>query len=1122
MATNVFINEFHYDNASTDISEFIEIAGVAGTDLTGWSIELYNGSNGTLYDTRSLDGTVIPDLANGFGTIVENYPTNGIQNGAPDGIALVNNGTVVQFLSYEGSFTATNGSANGLTSTDIGVAESGSTPAGFSLQLTGTGTVFEDFVWTAPDDDTPGVVNIGQSFSSDGSTPNLVINEIDADQTSTDSVEFIELYDGGIGNTSLDGLTLVLYNGNNDESYNAIDLDGFSTNLDGFFLLGNPSVANADLVFNNNTLQNGADAVALYQTDATDFPNGTTVTTNNLIDAIVYDTNDADDAGLLVLTPDEPQFNEDENGNKDTESLQRIPNGTGTFIAQAPTPGIENTEVVEPPTLELISNIQGSGTASPLINQTFTVEAIVVGDFQGEDGLGGFYLQEEDADVDGNAATSEGIFVFDGNLPTVDVAVGDKVQVTGIVDESFELTQFTNISNVTVIDSNNTLPTAATINFPLASAEDLETFEGMRVDIPDTLFVTEYFNLDRFGEIRLAADGASNAPGTDGRIDQFTQFNTPDTDAFAAYQAEIAKRQIILDDGSTNQNPDPLIFGRGGQPLSSTNTLRGGDTVEGLSGVLSFGFGNYRIQTNEGVDFQPTNPRPATPEDVGGDLKVASFNVLNFFTTLDVEGNPGSGPNNLEPRGADNQAEFDRQLDKLVTTLATLDADIVGLIELENEFIETNGDGKLAIDTLVDTLNARVGAGTYAYVDPDQSFVDTGDAISVGVIYKTDSVQIAPGTTVAILTDTDLPSLGINNSVPVFDGSSTNRAPLAVTFAEIATGEKFTVAVNHFKSKGGTGTGDNADIGDGQGNFNGTRVRGAEAVNAWLNTDPTGSGDDDFLIIGDLNAYAQEDPITILKNAGYTDLAEEFIGENSYSFVFDGQIGTLDYGLANESLASQITGATEWHINADEPDAIDYNLDFGRNPNLFDGTTPFRTSDHDPLLIGIDLSSPANEITGTNRQDNLIGTEGKDLISGLQQRDTLAGLDGDDILKGGRGSDLLNGGKGNDILVGGRGSDQLTGGEGQDTFVFRKVADRIDRVTDFAIGEDKIDISQILANPNYGSSNPFQDYVSLRQIGNNTFVRIDPNGDEPNSFERTLVILEDVTSTDIRADDFVV
>lgn len=316
----------------------------------------------------------------------------------------------------------------------------------------------------------PSFVN-GSSIEKNNMVTNIVINEIDADTPSTDEAEFIELYDGGIGNTSFDGFTLVFYNGSNDESYQAIDLDGFSTNPDGFFLLGNASIANADIGFNNNTLQNGADAVALYQSDATDFPNGTSVTTDNLVDAIFYDTNDPDDAGLLVLTPDSSQFNEDENNNKDTESLQRIPNGTGTFIAQTPTPGAENTEVVEPPTLELISNIQGSGTASPLIERTVTVEAIVVGDFQGEDGLRGFYLQEEDTDVDGDAASSEGIFVFDGNLPNLDVAVGDKVQVTGTVNESFELTQLTNISNVTVIDSNNNLPTAATINFPLASVE---------------------------------------------------------------------------------------------------------------------------------------------------------------------------------------------------------------------------------------------------------------------------------------------------------------------------------------------------------------------------------------------------------------------------------------------------------------------------------------------------------------------------------------------------------------------------------------------------------------------------------------------------------------------------
>ncbi|MBP0017728.1 MAG: ExeM/NucH family extracellular endonuclease [Cyanobacteria bacterium SBLK] len=611
--------------------------------------------------------------------------------------------------------------------------------------------------------------------------------------------------------------------------------------------------------------------------------------------------------------------------------------------------------------ITLISAIQGSGDSSPLIGQTVTIEGIVVGDYQDGTGtngdLNGFFVQEQDADADTDATTSEGIFIFDGSSPAVDVNNGDVVQVTGTVTEFNGLTELTNVTvSVTGTDS---LPTAATVNFPVASVGDLESFEGMLVTIPDELFVTEYFNLDRFGEVVLSAnDPATNAPGTDGRLDQYTQFNSPSVPGFTAYQEAIAKRRIILDDGQTVQNPSTIIHGRGGNPLTATNTLRGGDTVTNLTGVLSYSFGDYRIQPTSGVNFQATNPRPATPEDVGGRLKVASFNVLNFFTTLDVFSNPGSGPNNLSPRGADSLAEFNRQLDKLVTTLETMDADIVGSIEIENEFGgDQNGDGQYAIDTLVTALNNRVGAGTYAFVDPGRNFVDTGDAISVGAIYKTSTVQLAAGTNVAILDDAALAGLGLGFSNPVFDGTSTNRASLAATFEEIATGEKLTVAVNHFKSKGSVNSAPgNTDIGDGAGNNNTLRLQASQALDAWLQSDPTGSGDSDFLIVGDLNAYAKEDPITYLEGQGYTNVVAN--PESAYSFVFDGQFGTLDYGLANQSLIAQVTGATEWHVNADEPDALDYNLDFGRDPSLFDGSTAFRNSDHDPLIIGLDLGSP--------------------------------------------------------------------------------------------------------------------------------------------------------------------
>ena len=161
----VFINEIHYDNTGTDAGEFIEIAGPAGTDLTAWNLVLYNGSGGAVYDTDPVNATI--PLGGGFGVVVVNYPVNGIQNGAPDGIALVDDsGTVVQFLSYEGSFTAVGGPADGLTSTDIGVSETGTEPVGQSLQLTGTGTGGDDFTWTGPATATSGAFNTGQTFGA--------------------------------------------------------------------------------------------------------------------------------------------------------------------------------------------------------------------------------------------------------------------------------------------------------------------------------------------------------------------------------------------------------------------------------------------------------------------------------------------------------------------------------------------------------------------------------------------------------------------------------------------------------------------------------------------------------------------------------------------------------------------------------------------------------------------------------------------------------------------------------------------------------------------------------------------------------------------------------------------
>ena len=308
--------------------------------------------------------------------------------------------------------------------------------------------------------------------------------------------------------------------------------------------------------------------------------------------------------------------------------------------------------------------------------------------------------------------------------------------------------------------------------------------------------------------------------------------------------------------------------------------------------------------------------------------------MLNFFTTID-NGQDNCGPRgNLGCRGADDSQEYDRQLEKTVTALSIIDADIVGLIEVEN-------NAQDSLSALVAALNASVGAGTYA-------FIDTGaigtDAIKVGFIYKPAAVSPAGAFEV------------LDSSVDARFNDSKNRPVLAQTFTQVSDGESLTVVVNHLKSKGS----DCDDVGDpnlddGQGNCNQTRTNAALAIVDWLATDPTSSGDSDFLIIGDMNAYLQEDPIQAFWNAGYTNLAETTTPD-SYSYVFNGQQGTLDHGFASASLLPQVTGYVEWHVNADEAPARDYNLDFGRDASIFDGTTPYRASDHDPVIIGIDLN----------------------------------------------------------------------------------------------------------------------------------------------------------------------
>lgn len=889
----VKLNEFHYDNAGADTGEFIEVAGTAGADLTGWSIVLYNGNGGAPYSTISLAGSLSGTEGEGYASV----DTPGLQNGGPDGIALVDpDGNVVEFFSYEGTFEAVGGPADGMMSTDIGVSEPSSTDIGQSLQREA------DDTWSGPRDNTRDASNDG------GSGPAMVmINEFHYDNAGADTGEFIEL--AGTAGADVTGWSIVLYNGNGGGAYSTISLAGSlsGTEGEGYISVDTPGIQNG-----------GPDGIALVDADG------------NVVEFISYEgTFEAADgpaAGMMSTDIGVSETSSTDIG----DSLQKI-DGVWQAPAANTRDAANDGGVINPPPSEttLISSIQGAGSATPLDGQTVSVSAVVTAVVSN-----GFYLQEEDADADGNDATSEGIFVFTGDTPNVSVT--DVVYATGTVSEFFDATQIS--ADTYSMIGTAALPTAANLSLP-DSISLLENFEGMQVSLAAgagnaPLTIIENFNFDRYGEITIS-EGTQIQP---------TQIYDAQTQLaeIQALQAQNAANRIKLDDGVGSQNPSSFhyiantsagddgdgILGSGDTFTEDGPTVRlGAEITAPINGVLSYSFGEYKIIPTETLQIDPaTNEgaRDATVPDVGGDLKVVSFNALNYFTTLGE-------------RGAFTAEDLARQTEKLVNALEALDADIVGLQEVEN-----NGFGAdSAIATLTDALNARVGAGTYAYVDPTDDAGPIGtDVITTGFIYKTDSVT------------------EIASDFLVFDdgGQQRNRPATAATF-EDADGERITVAVNHFKSKGGTGTGDDADQGNGQGNFNAVRTGAAEQLTDWLATDPLGSGDPDVLIIGDLNAYLQEDPVQAIEAAGYDNLLEDFVGaDDAFSFIFGGQQGALDHALATESLRGQITGVSEWHINAQEPDLLSYNSRF-TDAGFYNGDDVFSSSDHDPLIIGLDLGA---------------------------------------------------------------------------------------------------------------------------------------------------------------------
>lgn len=564
-----------------------------------------------------------------------------------------------------------------------------------------------------------------------------------------------------------------------------------------------------------------------------------------------------------------------------------------------------------------IHAIQGAGRTSPLLSRSGTdpevvVEAIVVGPASDTlEGLGGFFLQAEDAEADDDPRTSEGLFVF---APAVETGIrpGDRVRVRGRVAEFFGLTELTGVSEVIPCPGRGRA-SPASIDLPLDEESDWERWEGMGVEFDQPLVVTGQRDIVRFGQITLSAGS---------RLEQPTQREDPG-EAAVTLAARNRRRSFLLDDGRHTVRPEPTPY----LDREDGGTLRLGDTLDRLEGVLGFSFGRYRVHPIRPPRFAPGPPRPLEPPAVGGSLRVIGWNVGNY---MNGDGRGGGFPT----RGPADPDELERQQAKLVETLIALDPDLGALIEVEND--GTGPDS--AIARLLDELNARTPGRPYRLVEPDRPRLGV-HPIAVGMFYRRDTlIPIGP------------PAILDATAHPAFDDRR-NRPGLAQSFRTLETDEPLTVVVNHFKSKGSDCDAvDDPDLGDGQGECNRTRTRAARALAEWLADDPTGGGDAPILILGDLNAYPAEDPLRILGSAGYSDLISGFADPGGYSFVFRGQAGRLDHALASAELLPFVSGVGIWHVNADEAPALDYRMD---NPPERFSADPFRASDHDPVLVGL-------------------------------------------------------------------------------------------------------------------------------------------------------------------------
>ena len=548
-----------------------------------------------------------------------------------------------------------------------------------------------------------------------------------------------------------------------------------------------------------------------------------------------------------------------------------------------------------------IGQVQGAAATSPLLDREVVVEGVVTGNFSRH--LGGWFLQDAG---DGDPATSDAVFVVDDGEAS-QVRSGDRVRVRGRVIEHGDRRRasLTALAPAAVDVLGRGEVPALVLTAP---PEDWEALEGMRVRIEAPLTIGGQHDLARRGVLHTSFGGRLFIP---------TEVAPPGPEAERVTR-ENDRRRLLLDDAMAQERPREVWY------LDGRPAPRSGSLVHGAEGIVDQRWGDYRLQLTAAPRIEAA-PRPEAPA-VPGSVRLAAFNLQNLFNG---DGRGGSFPT---ARGARTPAQLEAQLGRLVATIRALDPHVAALMELENDGY--GPDSSLA--QLVDALNA--GGGDWRFVDAGHG--PGSDAIRVGLIYRASRLR----------------PVGAPATLEGEPFGSRSRVPLAQAFVPVQgrrdAGARFVVVANHFKSKGcNEAEGADRDQSDGQACWNALRVRSAQRLAEWLGSDPTGSGTDLVAIVGDLNAYAQEDPIRIFRDLGWKDALEASNVAQPYSFIYGGQAGRLDHALLSPALAKRLAGAAEWHSNADE--AANVSDQAGNDAPT--AAMPWRSSDHDPLLVGLHL-----------------------------------------------------------------------------------------------------------------------------------------------------------------------